>query len=129
MRPSYGPMVLVALPLRPTTAQRTFPALSAVQAGLPICVPPREVHPDQEVPLKELVQSAASLATAAQLICPVAACAQLVPPLTAPPMPPHPVQLVAAQEPPLKLLMKSAELVARAEQLKVPKVPPSGVHV
>jgi len=76
-----------------------------------------------------LVQRAASLATAPQLICPVAAWAQLAPGLTVPPIPPHPVQLAAAQEPPLKLFMKSDVLVPRAEQLTVPNVPPSGVHV
>jgi hypothetical protein len=123
-------MVLVALPLTPTMAHKTFPELSAVQPGLPICVPPTFPHPDHAVPLKEFTQRAASVATAAQLICPVAACAQELPALTAPPpRPPHPLQFVADQEPPLKLLTKSAEFVPRAEQLRVPKVPPSGVHV
>ncbi len=58
-------------------------------------------HPDQLVPLKEVTQSPASLATEPQASSPVAVCAHDEPGLTFPPSPPHPLQLVVAHAPPL----------------------------
>lgn len=85
-------------------------------------------HPTQLDPLKEFTQRPASLATALQASWPVAGWAHDEPGLTFPPIPTHPLQLVAAQAPPLKSFPKSPPVLPREKQVRRPKVPPSGVQ-